>query len=145
MGLSLADMALSSTTIARTRMAGFYRGWFRSKGNPDYSLTIDLAIRSDGKISGLLAMNGWWGRLGSNDVWPFVLQSKGEMDFGNDSNQPTPDNERYAHFDIHQKPISGDQTYHLEWNGEHYDFVIHDLKDFAEFEMWPELKAKTNL
>lgn len=42
--------------------------------------------------------SGWWGRLGTTNLLPFILQPSGRLDFGSDENTDQAD--RYALTDI---------------------------------------------
>lgn len=126
-------------------MSGFYRAVFVCKGHPGYLLTVDLAILGDGTVSKMLLMSGWWGNSESADVWPFILRMDGEMDFGNTSQEPYEDLARFGNFDVHQKPISGNEVYCVKYKDESYSLRLYDLKNHDRFSSWHELKPSTTL
>jgi hypothetical protein len=126
-------------------MPGFYRAVFYCKGKPGYSLTIDLAVRGDNKVSKDIVTSGWWGNSESDDVWPFIFRTDGEMDFGNDSANPFSSAVRYGHLYIHDKLIDGDKSYRLTYEKESFDLTLFDLKNHNCFHLWKGSAPSTSL
>ena len=57
---------------------------------------------------------GWWGRLKSNDVLPFILLKNGRVDFGSDDE--TDQDTRFGHLDIHGRHL--DHKEHVTYKDE---------------------------
>lgn len=50
--------------------------------HPDGDFVVDLLVNEQGFAARKFPTFGWWGRLKSNDLLPFVLSPNGAMDFG---------------------------------------------------------------
>lgn len=127
-------------------MANLYRAHLRRTGSPQYNMTIDLVVRDDGKIADTVPVAGWWGALDSDDVWPFILNTDGEMDFGNDPKNPTDALSRYAKTDFHLKDLTIENIiFNVSYEDVDYQFTIWDLKNFADFERWNAMPVNAKL
>jgi hypothetical protein len=127
----------------KENLSKFYRATFNCKGKPGLRLTIDIAVLPNKMVSKLAPMSGWWGIVESDDIWPFVLQVDGELDFGNSAEAPFDAYERYGYFDIHTKVVAADQTYSVRYKKDSHVFDLIDIRDHEKFDDWPNMKLTT--
>jgi hypothetical protein len=112
-------------------MASFKRAIFTC-GDPGYNLTIDLLIRDNRKRFADLPTAGWWGKLGTQDIWPFVIAKDGQCDFGQDSDNPITYKQRYGEFHLNDRLLVPGETFLFTYHGERYDFVLEQLVDVLD-------------
>lgn len=67
------------------------------------NMTIDLVVDSKNVARGGMPFCGWWGRLKSSEVWPFVLLADGRVDFGSD--EDTDPSDRFGHLNLHGRSL----------------------------------------
>lgn len=76
-------------------------------------------------------MGGWWGRIKSSSLWPFVLHVNGNMDFGSDPEDDQ--SERYWKTNLFEIEINvGSKVILTDSSGEVLDLVIKSVDILSE-------------
>lgn len=74
---------------------------------------------------------GWWGQIDTEEVWPFVLQSAGRLDFGSDHTAPPTAKERFGWIDLEDRIIAEGESFTLEYGEESWQLKLAHLSDIT--------------
>lgn len=118
-------------------MTKFVRAFFLSDDGDDTSnVLIDLLLGEDRKVISRVPLFGFWGKLNSTEVWPFIYQN-GTLDTGDQhdpadpESTPCPPADRYISFDIDDRIIALNEGYLLRYGGETWRLVLEKITDIA--------------
>lgn len=112
-------------------MNRFYRAFFECSGDRTSNLTVDLLLNPARHVVPRVPCCGWWGRLKSNDMWPFAM-TDGELDFGDTDGEESSVEIRYGVLDITDRIVAVDETFELYYAGSYYLLTLKKLTDVAE-------------
>ena len=113
-------------------MPAFYRAFFRaSDKDPRNNVTIDILLDDRRRVVDRVPFFGFWGRVNSDEVWPFVWMND-QVDFGNDSDDPLENRERYGSFDLRERIIAENEPFDLRYWYETYPLVLDKLNDITK-------------
>lgn len=94
--------------------------------------SFDLVVDEQNKPIRKLAMLGWWGKLRSNDLLPFILRNDGKMDFGALPGDPDYySSERYGVTDILEREIIQGRRVDVSVDGEDYQLSITQVTELV--------------
>ena len=118
-------------------MKKFYRAFFRSINDRSQNLTVDLLLDDRRRWCERVPTGGWWGRLNSNDIWPFILKSDGDLDFGADDEETAEDDYdssyRHGSLDLgNDQIIAVNEQYSLYYRGALTYLILEKLTDVTE-------------
>lgn len=87
--------------------------------HPLGDLTLLLIVNDKTRIATKIQIGGWWGRLKTTDMQPFVLLPNGKLDFGAypDDDIETHRTGRFAETNVYEVPIvEGEFVWMNIWN-----------------------------
>jgi hypothetical protein len=108
-------------------LSDFYRAHFVCEDDPASNLSVDMLLDERRYWISHVMSAGWWGRLNSNDLWPFVLQKSGKIDFGNTEDEPFDPKERFGWIELEGRLIAKGEHYTFQYNGRTVDFILERL------------------
>ena len=107
------------------------RAHFSCTGSRLDDIVVDLIVDQNRQWVESVPAAGWWGKVDSDDVWPFILTEGGILDFGNTLEEPTASDERFASFEISDKPLLKGESYHFSHYGVVANFKLVRDDDLA--------------
>lgn len=102
--------------------------WRVSCPHADGDFNVDLLVDDKGNAARMFPTFGWWGRLKSNDLLPFVLTATGAMDFGAvPDDEIGPRGDRYGQTDILERAIFDGREVVFVVDGYTYNTMIKTI------------------
>lgn len=118
-------------------MAQFVRAFFHCEYDESANVMMDLLINDSRKIIPSVQMFGFWGKVSSSELWPFVFHHD-ELDFGEqcDPNDPDdkrlPREERYGDLDIADRIIAEGEKFTIRYLGQSWDLKLTKVTDILK-------------
>lgn len=113
-------------------MNAFRRLWLSCDDDRDSNLTVDVLMDQRRHRVARVPTAGWWGRQQTTELWPFVLDREGRLDFGSMACQPTPPSERYARIDIDDRIIAAGELFTFEYQGDQWQLRLRRITDLSQ-------------
>ena len=117
-------------------MPTFRRLFFRCADTEDSNLTVDILMNDQRHWVTRVPACGWWGRIGSKNLWPFILITSSQLDFGSyfdeETGEATSDHERYADIDIDERILAVGEQFQLTYYGSMYLLQLERIIDVTE-------------
>lgn len=89
---------------------------------------FQLVVDEKGNVKQRFPMLGWWGRLKSNDLLPFILRLNGRMDFGSDPDE-TDESDRYYETDIFKRQIEVGRRVDIKIDGDIHRLTVSKVDE----------------
>ena len=112
-------------------MVTFRRLFLRYADDRDGNVIVDVLMDARRRRVSRVPTGGWWGRVGTRELWPFVLTDDGRMDFGSAADNPPPDAERYARIDLDDRILAVGEPFAVEYCGERWPVKLERVTDVA--------------
>lgn len=96
------------------------------------NLTLDLIVDERRRWIEKIPTGGWWGELGSKDVWPLTLKAQGVLDFGNSEDDPSTSTERFGSIELSDRDIVVGELFRFEYGGDIAEMKIESIVDLDE-------------
>jgi hypothetical protein len=113
-------------------MPSFVRAFFRCPDDPTSNLTADLCLGDDRKVMQRVPTGGWWGKIQTNDFWPFIMLNGALLDFGNPEGDPIAPEDRYAALEIQDRIIAVGEFYDFTYGDRDIRFQLERLTNIAD-------------
>jgi hypothetical protein len=118
--------------IKEKTMPAFRRLMFRYADDPNGNVVVDVLMDDRRHWLARVPTGGWWGRIHTNEMWPFILLSDGRMDFGSAADDPADNADRYASIDIEDRILAVGEQFVLAYHNELWPMTLDRITDITE-------------